>query len=136
MSTLPGTPTDLPVLFDESGAEYQVGWYKLANGTKKPVYEKSFVYSSIGTMASASKDVSGLSIDKVINIFGTVISGDGNQILPLNITHTTSMENQCFIRFDAVNGSPSTLIIYTANRCSISSGLVRVYFTKTTDTPV
>lgn len=29
-----------PVLFDETGAEHFVGWYKYANGTKKPVYQK------------------------------------------------------------------------------------------------
>lgn len=35
-------PDMMPVLFDETGAERVVGWYKLANGTKKPVYRKDY----------------------------------------------------------------------------------------------
>lgn len=39
-SPMPSVMSRLPVLFDESGTEQVVGWYKYANGTKKPVYEK------------------------------------------------------------------------------------------------
>lgn len=49
-SPLPGVMSRLPVLFDESGAERVVGWYKYANGTKKPVYEKSYVSSYSGNI--------------------------------------------------------------------------------------
>ena len=39
---MPTTPTEYPVLFDESGTEYQVGWYKRASdGKVKPVYRKN-----------------------------------------------------------------------------------------------
>lgn len=41
VTPLPSVPVNMPILFDESGAEYQVGWYKYSNGTKKPVYEKT-----------------------------------------------------------------------------------------------
>lgn len=41
-SPMPGVMSRLPVLFDESGAEQVVGWYKYANGTKKPVYRKYY----------------------------------------------------------------------------------------------
>jgi hypothetical protein len=47
-SPMPGVMSRLPVLFDESGAERVVGWYKYANGTKKPVYERGFVSSYSG----------------------------------------------------------------------------------------
>lgn len=49
MSTLPGAPTSLPVMFDEGENEYQVGWYRYANGTKKPVYEKMVQFTTLYT---------------------------------------------------------------------------------------
>ena len=48
ITPLPSIGNKLPVLFDESGAERVVGWYKYTNGTKKPVYEKKVEFT-IGT---------------------------------------------------------------------------------------
>ena len=47
MSILPGTPTDLPVLFDERETEYVVGYYVDSNGLRKPVYRKTFVQTTL-----------------------------------------------------------------------------------------
>lgn len=49
MSTLPGAPVSLPIMVDKTGTERQIGWYVLSNGTKKPIYSKTFT----GTFSSA-----------------------------------------------------------------------------------
>lgn len=70
-SPMPSVMSRLPVLFDESGAEQVVGWYKYANGTKKPVYEKA-----ISGTASASMELLS-DVDKVIFAFGAMKHSGG-----------------------------------------------------------
>ena len=43
---MPAKPTEYPVLFDETGTEYQVGWYKRADGKVKPVYRKDCLFNN------------------------------------------------------------------------------------------
>ena len=76
MSTLPSPVNDrLPVLFDEQGVERQVGWYVNSSGLRKPVYEKSVVWTGsvaknnyvlIGTIANVDVpiDVKGFIRDR------------------------------------------------------------------------
>ena len=45
----PAPKEGYPVLFDETEAERVVGWYKYANGTKKPVYRNDYNFSSTGS---------------------------------------------------------------------------------------
>ena len=52
VTPLPSVSARLPILFDESGAERVVGWYKYADGTKKPVYEKSSITSNVSGTAN------------------------------------------------------------------------------------
>lgn len=50
IANMPSVQTNLPILFDETGTERKVGWYKNSNGLKKPVYEtniKTFYGSTI-----------------------------------------------------------------------------------------
>jgi hypothetical protein len=44
------SPNELPVLFDERGTEYQVGWYVNGSGLKKPVYEKVITGTIFGAI--------------------------------------------------------------------------------------
>lgn len=73
-SPLPGVMSRLPVLFDESGAERVVGWYKYADGTKKLVYEKNLS----GTLPSSSTEISHqiTNIDKLINAYANCYDSD------------------------------------------------------------
>lgn len=66
-SPLPSAVSDMPVLFDETGAEYVVGWYKLANGTKKPVYEKT-VLENLQSGRGINVNTGITNIDIVVNI--------------------------------------------------------------------
>lgn len=45
VTPLPSISAKMPVLFDESETERVVGWYKYADGTKKPMYEKCIFYT-------------------------------------------------------------------------------------------
>ena len=47
---MPAKPTEYPVLFDESGSEYQVGLYKRADGKVKPVWRKDIKWT--GTISA------------------------------------------------------------------------------------
>lgn len=119
VTPLPSVPVNMPILFDESGAEYQVGWYKYANGTKKPVYEKTFVLDPPVTIPQETwtdlVDVSSLNIQKIIH--ATVLGIDVCAFPSL-----VAIANNKLIGFayDGSYGSIQNLI---------------VLYTKTTDTP-
>ena len=58
----------LPILFDEGGTERQVGWYRYANGTKQPVYEKCLT----GTFAEVTEQ--GVESSVIVSIGSTIKS--------------------------------------------------------------
>ena len=63
-SPLPSVMSRLPILFDESGAERIVGWYKYADGTKKPLYEKSWKTTTPATLSDKTwTNVSGVVVN-------------------------------------------------------------------------
>lgn len=72
---LPNAATRLPVLFDERGTEYQVGWYVNSNGLRKPVYEKVLIKS--GSIAKSAWNVIGTipNVDRCISFKGAVQIG-------------------------------------------------------------
>lgn len=72
VGTLPGTPTDLPVMFDERGMEYQVGWYVNSAGLKKPVYEKTLTGTSPTTTNKVSYISIGCEIEKLIHLYAQI----------------------------------------------------------------
>ena len=139
MSTLPGVPTELPVLFDLTGAEHVVGWYKLANGTKKPVYEKTFIITikdSIGDTSLANALPTG--VDTVIDLRAVHQTSDGGAgiINYTNLPSTTVGTEVAGLAIWVVKSTGVATI-----RCNYASYFGRdvhitVRYTKTTDTPV
>lgn len=122
---LPGAVSDMPILFDETGTEYVVGWYKLANGTKKPVYRKDFVLSGSGDV---TQSVTSLSIDKVLTLKGMTVTGDG-AITPIP-TYNSSTANIGVWIYE------NTLTVRFGGQYTNNNLIVNLFFTKTTDTPV
>lgn len=150
MSTLPGTPTELPVMFDETGAEYVVGWYKLANGTKKPVYEKSFygkasdfTYGTQGTNTYVILDINAV-VDIFIDMYGMIKADDNSSSaseIPLNGVVNTDDYTQAWFRNNkhATEASRNTIYIRISNISNTFNNPtvnVTARYTKTTDTPV
>lgn len=130
VSPLPSTPLTLPILFDETGAETQVGWYKLANGTKKPVYQKMYVETS----PSNNTDTKIIDLPEsfdVKKVDGFLLQAPNN-VMPINIYYGSSSYVSTYaqyypesgIRMVAANGQ------YQNKTCYIT-----IQYTKSTDTP-
>ena len=74
VSPLPAAQRVMPILFDETGAEYVVGWYKRASdGKKKPIYEKSIVKTGNVIGGSDYTLVDDIPIDELIYCFGYIM---------------------------------------------------------------
>ena len=127
IDTLPGTPTELPVLFDERETEYQVGWYVNSSGLKKPVYEKTVNCGKLPNASQKSVAHNISNIENVINIFGFTKYGTTFTPLVRNSKGGTACEVIVIgsnLRIDN-NYDGTAFDCYTT-----------LQYTKTTDTPV
>ena len=119
-----------PVLFDETGAEHFVGWYKYANGTKKPMYEKTLIYTgSVSDYSRVFQDEL-VNCDKVFKacdvLFLNTFAGYEGEYFVSN--------NDCLIaKFDKGN-SNWALYVRVANR-TITGFIAKIRYTLITDTP-
>lgn len=129
-SPMPGVMSRLPILFDETGAERVVGWYKYADGTKKPAYEKNFnAVCPDMSQANIWKNVEGVKIDNAdifISVSAIIKASDGLAV-PLGygdtLLHTVNLEGQFRLYSHTGSAWPVGRPIY----CSFQ-------YTKTTDT--
>ena len=126
LSNLPAANTNLmPVLFDESGSERAVGWYKLADGTKKPVYQKELMGTS-GTTVNTAVSVGNIAnIDSVMSLFGILTRADGTKDNIGDPNSGITVSN---------NGDVNIYVEVSAFvNCPVA---ICVQYTKTTDNPV
>ncbi len=133
VSPLPSVPSKYPVLFDESGAERVVGWYKYSNGTKKPVYEKTVNFGAMPN--NTAKDVStGLaisSISKFVKVEG--MSDDGNNFRTIPYVFATSVFHGIIVWANTNTGLFEIKISTNVDR-STENAFVTIQYTKTSDT--
>lgn len=131
VTPLPSVPVNMPILFDETGAEHVVGWYKYANGTKKPIYQKTI---SI-TLSNNGDNQINHNIENVDNIMvdlshSYVIAG--SEIFPLVCVN----QSLSTFTYDVVLQWVTTIKIdILAGSGRLGSGYVTLQYTKTTDTP-
>lgn len=124
----------LPILFDEGGTERQVGWYRYANGTKQPVYEKTIDFGALPN-ATTKNIESGLTNESIVNIFG-IATRITSGTIPMSVSLPYADAND-------VLASISIMYVYDNSKISIKTGLDRsnwtayitLQYTKTTDTP-
>lgn len=130
MGGIPNPQPRYPVILDERGTEYKVGWYILTNGTKKPVYEKTFT----GTMPnslSAKIDAGISNLDNIVDFVGT-FKVSNTVIKPLPYAHHSMQDSNILLDYDG-----GYIRVYAANNVySGASIYVTLKYTKTTDTPV
>lgn len=127
----------LPILFDEGGTERQVGWYRYANGTKQPVYEKTYKFTVPDSNPSGVIVVdSSIKTSNAVLIYATAVKLIGesqhtwDNMLPIN--SYTQFSNMLFgIRADGVSFQGNDAFSNTGS--NIVLALIR--YTKTTDTP-
>ena len=125
---VPTTSAQMPILFDETGAEYIVGWYKLANGTKKPVYQKTFSISETQLTAGQwtvlnSIDCSALNMNELLGAQFFNISS-GNSIV------------RSYVSGSYMPGTTIYLRAFNPISTNVAINNVTIQYTKTTDTPV
>lgn len=138
MGGIPNPQPRYPVIFDERGTEYKVGWYILANGTKKPVYEKTFRYTSTTINSWVNYDISSLSIDKVINLTGftTRVFTGYKSYNPFGYYETDGVTTYSSMARVITSSNKLSIRINTASGESTDEQIVILRYTKTTDTPV
>lgn len=100
-----GIHRSFPVVVDEGGGEYQAGWYYNSQGLKKPLYQKTWEFSTpliCGAATWTDTTVSNSGISKLIGVevidasgtscwdgFG-VTTDSANNVIRLYNTRTTS----------------------------------------------
>ena len=126
MGGIPNPTPRYPVIFDERGTEYQVGWYILSNGTKKPVYRRDVSIGQLPNTATKNVAHNITNLEKTIRIvgFGYNPTSKGNMPIPNNDDT------------DVYVTPTNVVIVTTNNRTGIEESYVTLYYTKTTDTPV
>ena len=129
MGGIPNPTPRYPVIFDERGTEYKVGWYILSNGTKKPVYQKTVDCGALPNNDEKLVAHGVSSIDKVYAINGVAINSSGNSATMPYAAKITG-ENI------ALNADKTNVSIQTSANWTSRNGYVTLLYTKTTDTPV
>lgn len=124
--TMPGTPTDLPVLFDERGTEYQVGWYVNSSGLKKPLYKKTIYANVSSTGENTLFNTSTYSMEKVFFDKVYIDMTQGYKV----ICPYKNNDNDMWRPFIAPNGDFKV----NAGTYGVGSGYFTLQYTKTTDT--
>ena len=121
MGGIPNPQPRYPVIFDERGTEFKVGWYILANGTKKPVYEKTVDYGSTILIPNSGFTSLGIDASSMELILGAVgyHSTDSRFATLLAIK-----DNNLVKAIVGRDGSPFELRYF------------KIRYTKTTDIPV
>lgn len=86
-SPLPGSISNLPVLFDETSAEYVIGLYKRADGKVKPVYRKEKIGTTTGA-DNSSMNLSISNIETITNFNAYIQSKNNNNWYPNNYNYS------------------------------------------------
>lgn len=129
MGGIPNPQPRYPVIFDERGTEYKVGWYILANGTKKPVYEKTIIFNSSVSIDSLefSNELADMpNANKVIDSIGyRIIDNNVDPFLFATINTLLVKINQ-----------DGKLQVKNYGAGTIGLDAITIRYTKTTDIPV
>lgn len=128
VTPLPSVMSRLPVLFDETGTERQVGWYKNSAGLKKPVYEVDLTINNVGNWAWNTTALVGYDIEKIVYKFAwfdRLVNQDRNQFT--EFMHATNDYITAAI-------TPKGYAFGWSGGGSMPNIWLRLQFTKTTDT--
>lgn len=137
-SPLPGVMSDMPVLFDERGTEYQVGWCVLANGTKKPVYKKEFT-SILNASVGTNEIQIGERIDSVLDISGCVLDSSNTWSVLNCVNNGLTELTKMYVRTDDYSDASgkNKIIVYNSHTSFFNCPVkISIKYTKTNDTPV
>ena len=132
-----GAVNMMPVLFDESGAEKVVGWYKLANGTKKPVYEKSFITKTSDSSVKTNITHGITNLEAILS--GNLILKMSNSVGMFSYTNADSITSYTTISNYSVyldSYDTTNIVVFNGSNRQNKDILVTVRYTKTTDTPI
>lgn len=124
---LPSAVSDMPVLCDEAGSEYVVGWYKFSDGTKKPLYQKTLKDAITVSGSDKSIYVSNpiSNIDDVVSVEGFINDNNKRSALPVGWDGSI-----CYVSADA-----TYLYVFRSDNSLAANKNITfvVKYTKTTD---
>lgn len=128
---MPAKPTEYPILFDESGTEYQVGYYKRASdGKVKPVYRKYVDCGALpnNTDKTVAHGISNLDTICSVNGCGQNIMSSSKDFIPIACFDPASLNWSV-----GAWGNITTIIIRTKANYSAYNAHIKLEYTKTTD---
>lgn len=129
VTPLPSVPVNMPILFDETGTERVVGWYRLANGMKKPVYQKCVKFTVTSAHTTATSIPSGITNGAMGFVVGGYLHPSGGNYLPNNYNDGE------FFSYTGITNDVSNVRFKTVASNAGAEVLVIIQYTKTTDTP-
>lgn len=140
VTPLPSVPVNMPILFDETGTERVVGWYKYANGTKKPVYRKMVKLTNVSMPAVGQYVDYDITNDTTYELIGgNGYISDGSAIYFIPFTSLSRSNGAVYWTADIrqrSNTGKIVLVIVNAESDFLSMVCcVSILYTKTTDTP-
>ena len=124
---LPAKPTEYPVLFDESGTEYKVGWYKRADGKVKPVWRKDIAPSTTYGAGSSTIIADAENTFKIDNLIS--MTGFEEAVRDGNI-YSLGGASDDFITY---RNNPKDLVLVKGTTSSSWKIRISIFYTKTTD---
>ena len=128
---VPTTSAQMPILFDETGAEYIVGWYKLAIGTKKPVYQRMYVTTSPSN--NTDTKIIDLPISFEVKKVDGILLQEPNNVMPINIYYGSSSYVSTYAQRSPEIG---IRMVASTSQYQNKTCYITIQYTKTTDTPV
>ena len=132
MDPPPAVANQMPVLFDETGAERQVGWYKNSAGLKKPVYEKDFVFTISSTNTNWAEHVSNtFNMEKVIKY--SVFGERSDCYYDISINYNSWTVQGCFYFIWQKDNPDDLYFFHRGSNGAIGTVRYIIQFTKTTD---
>lgn len=130
------------VIFDERGTEYVVGKYIYANGTQKPIYQKTIevtipTASTLGVPVFNYTSI-GASIEKCLAKSGSFVVGTYTMNIPFiaqQADKTVTVADVRVLNNEAASNA-NTIQFENSNTNWSGKALITIQYTKTTDTPV
>lgn len=136
MGGIPNPQPRYPVIFDERGTEYKVGWYILANGTKKPVYEKTVDCGALPNTTEKTVNTGITNVEKIISMSGYAGNASITPKWYIPIPYISGNNYRVQLATTINSGAVTINVATGTNMSGYSESYVTIRYTKTTDTPV
>lgn len=129
VSGVPNGYGDMPIIFDERGTEYVIGKYVKADGTIKPLYQKTIFLNTLPNSANVKTHHNISNLENIVSAFGYWYSESSGVSNSWGVLPRAGYSNNTY--FINVDFDTTDVIVYTASDQSSRKGYITLQYTKT-----